>query len=90
MPKETKQEKRQPRQTQTRNKVLIVAAIACIALFVSETLLLVFRGAGYSDTFIISFYTAWTVELWQLAGIRKEKIRCTAYNSSENEEDIAG
>lgn len=82
--------KKRQTERQTRDKVLLVAAIACIALFVSETLLLVFRGEGYSDTFIISFYTAWTVELWQLAGIRKEKLRCTAYKTAESDENAAG
>ena len=52
-----------------RTKFTIAAIIAIIGMGVAETIL-VARGATYPDSFIVGWYTAWTVELALLFGLK--------------------
>ena len=63
----------------TRTKFVIAAFAAIVAYVIAETLLLITQGVGYPPEVTYCWFTAWTVELCALAGIKITDERRTPY-----------
>lgn len=73
------------------SKKVVIAAIASITAFtVAETWLLYSTGTGYPDTFIVSWFTFWSVELAALSGIKRAEIKQNPYKVVETREEEVG
>lgn len=75
----------------TSKKVVLAAISAVVSYWIAETVLLIIKGFGYPDTFTISWFTFWSVELSALAGIKITEARKNPYvYKSQTDDDIAG
>jgi hypothetical protein len=75
------------------SKKIVFAVIAAILSFwIAETILLALNLTGYTDVFIVSWFTFWSVELSALARIKITETRKSPYTKSEEsrDEEIGG
>ena len=63
------------------SKKILIAAMISITLFTIASMVVSYMGNAVPDALIYSFYSFWAVEMLQLAGIKKSKVKYNAENT---------